>query len=221
MAPQSESDSDSDLRLLTILRQRASSGTIVANTATDAVVSASRALGAGTGSVAPATGASEPIPAAAVEVINLAPDDDVLPATSNGAPLVWLSGPTAITPPPTSSDPPAGAEIINLVSSLDDREVINLVSSSDEDDDEEEEEEEANSDVDPDRSDSDYDPAGKLPLGKQQKHYNDLGRRIEFYGEMKLKRMMENPNTSTEDYQVSSPERVRSFIHMVMTNLLL
>jgi hypothetical protein len=206
MAPQSESDSDSDLPLLTILHQRASSRTTVANNATDAVVSASRALGAGTGSVAPGTGASEPIPAAAVEFINLESDEDVLPATFNGAPLVWLRGPTAITPPPTSSDPPAGAEIVNPVSSPDDREVINLVSSSDEDD----KEEETYSDVDPDRSDSDYDPAEQLPLGKQQKHYNDLGRRMEFYGEMKLKRIMENSNTSTEDCQVSSPERVRS-----------
>jgi hypothetical protein len=188
----------------------------MANTATDAPVSASRALGAGTDSVAPATGASEPIPAAAVEVASLESVEDVLPATFNGAPLVWLSGPTAITPPPTPSDPPAEAEIIFLVSSPDGREVINLVSSSDEDD-----EEEANSDVDPDRSDFDYDPAEELPLGKQQKHYNDLGRRMEFYGEMKLKRIMENPNSSTEDYQVSSPERVRSFINMVMTNLLL
>ena len=49
-------------------------------------------------------------------------------------------------------------------------------------------------------SESPYDPAESLSLAQRSRHYFDLGRKMEKYSELRLKRIIDNMKTSNEDY---------------------
>lgn len=51
-----------------------------------------------------------------------------------------------------------------------------------------------------DHGESDYDPAEKLSIKQRRKHYYDLGRRMGPYTELRLKRIISNPDSGNEDY---------------------